>query len=530
VINALTGEPLKKADVQLQRGGGGPGGGGDDGGAGQQAITTTEDGKFAFPQVAPGRYSIRVSRTGFTRQGSGWTSSVTPQAQVIQVAKGQSVTGVAVRLVPQGVISGRILDEDGDPVQRVNVAAYRYTYPGGRRTLSHISGSPSNDLGEYRIWGLTPGVYYVSATPPDMSGPPMMQQQRRRTGEAYATTYFPNADTADRATPLEIGPGSQILNTDVRLRRSRLFQISGVVVDQSSGNASNRAAVQVIPVNMQGDAGRVSGARVQEGGKFNIRGLAAGSYLIRAQLFGEGRGPGGGASATGVTRVELNSEDINGVQVVVQPNGTLQASIKIDGGDTAAPATTPNIRVSLESTTQGFANGMAGGASRENSKFTIANVASDRYRIRIGGVPQGFYVRDVQLGNQDVRFTGLDFTAGGGAQSGELTITLAASPGSLEGTVKDSKDQAIGSATVVLMPKEEWTGLTEQIKTATTGVQGEFQFANLAPGEYRVLAFEEIENGAWFDPEVRKRFDNEAKSVKVEKGTATKQELRAAKP
>jgi hypothetical protein len=173
---------------------------------------------------------------------------------------------------------------------------------------------------------------------------------------------------------------------------------------------------------------------------------------------------------------------------------------------------------------------MAGGSTKDaTGAFTIANVAAERYRIRLSGIPQGYYVKNILLGNQDVRATGLDFTAGPAA-AGELTITLASPAGSIDGAVKNSKDETTANTTVVLIPREQLAGLSDQIRTATTGPQGEYQFANLAPGDYDILAFEEIEQGAWFDPDVRAQFQNQAKSVKVEKGSAVKQDLKAARP
>ncbi len=520
IIQGQTGEPLRKVEVQLNRTDARS-----DDDDNNQTANTAEDGKFSFPRVAPGRYGVRVTKTGFTRQGSGWSASVAAQQSPLQLSKGQAVTGMTIKMLPHGVITGRVLDEDAEPVPRVSVSAYHYTYSGGRKSLSTGPSATTNDLGEFRLWGLTPGAYYLGATPFEVYN---AQAQRRKTkAETFAPTFFPSVDLVERSTPIEVAAGSQTPNMDIRLRKTRTFSVSGTIVDGASGAPwKQRASVILSPNTSQGEAtggGRGSNAATRDG-KFSARGLAPGSYTAHAMVFAESSG-----SYVGTAKIEIQNEDIEGLAIAVQPNATMPVSLKYEGSEPPAQA---YVRVMLESAGIGYSNGMAGGSSKDGPKFSLPNVGADRYRIRVTGIPDGFYLRNVQLGNQDVRFTGLDFTVAGAAAAAasELVLTFAAQPGSIEGSVKNGKDELVAGATVLLIPKEEWTGMTDQIRTAKTAAQGDYQFAALAPGEYEIYAFEEIEDGAWFDPEVRKRFHSEAKTVKVEKGSPSKMELRAARP
>ena len=83
---------------------------------------------------------------------------------MIEVVSEKSTTGIELKLTPQSVIAGHVFDEDGDPLQSVNVEVWRYTYPRGRRQLTQVQNGTTNDLGEFRIANLRPGRYYVSAT------------------------------------------------------------------------------------------------------------------------------------------------------------------------------------------------------------------------------------------------------------------------------------------------------------------------------------------------------------------------------
>jgi protocatechuate 3,4-dioxygenase beta subunit len=530
VLNAQTGEPIRKAEVILTRNDGNNGG---PDGPDSQAITTRDDGAFAFDTVAPGRYSIRVTRTGFIREGTGRTSVTGTQLSNLQLAKAQTLRGITVKMVPQGVITGRVLDEDGEPVARANVSVQKYSYPNGRRSLSNAGGANTNDLGEYRIWGLSPATYFVHATAspqgPGLGGP----RNRVKTVEAFAPTYFPGVESSDRATPIEITAGAQAQNIDIRLRRSRMFTISGIIVDPA-GQPVSRANVHLSTLGPQGEIGPTGGGRggnsMARDGSFTMTNVMPGSYLLQAQF--QGRDGGGRESPNsgmmGSLKLDVGAENISGLRVIVQPSGSITGSIKFDGSD--APPEKPYLRVMLEPTTMGWMGGMSGSATKEDGKFILGNVNADRYRVRVSGIPAGFYLKNLQLGNQDIRATGLDFTGGTGAISGELTITLAANPGSIEGVVKNSsKDETMANVTVVLVPKTEYLGLTDQFKTTISGPQGDFKFTSLPPGEYDVFAFEEIENGAWYDPAIRMQYRDQAKSAKVEKGAIANVELKAAR-
>jgi hypothetical protein len=111
---------------------------------------------------------------------------------------------------------------------------------------------------------------------------------------------------------------------------------------------------------------------------------------------------------------------------------------------------------------------------------------------------------------------------------GDLTVVLAPGAGSVEGIVKDGRDQPQPQVSAVLVPKEPWIGLADALRVTTSGADGVYRFAQVPPGEYELYAFEDAETGVWFDPDFRALYRDQAKSVRVEKGTATKQDLRAA--
>src|SRR5262249_3331853 len=151
VVKKGTNEPLSKATVELRRD--------QDNAAVLNKLTTEDDGRFRFDNVAPGRYRLTVTRRGFVR----------PPLE-ITVAAGQGRSQLQLPMPPPGVISGRIYDVNGQPLGNVEVLAMKASYPEGQRTLIPVQSATTNDLGEYRLFWLAPGRYYISAVHPKAQG------------------------------------------------------------------------------------------------------------------------------------------------------------------------------------------------------------------------------------------------------------------------------------------------------------------------------------------------------------------------
>ena len=155
VANAITGEPLKKVMLILtpnqQRPDSTP-----------YSTTSDASGHFAMANIAPGSYRLASERTGFVRGAYGSPGPMRP-GTTLTLSSGQELKLSIFKLQPHGVISGRVLDEDGEPVANVQIQAMTHRYVQGRRQLMPMGGASTNDLGEYRVFGLAPGRYILTA-------------------------------------------------------------------------------------------------------------------------------------------------------------------------------------------------------------------------------------------------------------------------------------------------------------------------------------------------------------------------------
>ena len=221
LTNGVTGEPLGKATVTLrivdsdQRTPAGI--------PRSYAATTDPSGQFAIPNVPPGKFRLSAKRTGFVEMDYGAND---PQynGSIITLNAKQSLTGMLFRLTPHGVITGKILDQDGEPMQSAQVQAMRTKYSQGRKQLISYGDASTNDIGEFRVYGLAPGRYYLSVSPrrgdmgPPGRGPRTVTTQT--TDEEYTSAYYPGTNDIATAIPIEVGPGAQLRGFELKMRKN----------------------------------------------------------------------------------------------------------------------------------------------------------------------------------------------------------------------------------------------------------------------------------------------------------------------
>jgi len=223
VRNALTGEPIAKVSVFLRSNLNG----------GNALLTKTDaEGKFRFVDLAPGGFFLHAEKPGYLRLGFGPSTRVAPQTQ-LSLKVGEKLAVPPLQLYPQSVITGRVVDEDDEPVERVMVQVA--TLRGGQ--LMPMQGGPTNDLGEFRISGLGAGKYYL-----------LTQGAQRGTTKdrrGYLTTYYPGTSEVSAAVSVDLRAGQVSAPLEIRLQLGNLFRIRGRVQGLSNGDRS--MGVRLVP-------------------------------------------------------------------------------------------------------------------------------------------------------------------------------------------------------------------------------------------------------------------------------------------
>ena len=249
VLNTLTGEPIRRANLSLM-----PMLSGGAGSAPAQPAGAASDaeGKFKFENLEPGRYTLWAEKTGFVRQQYGASSGQFGPGAPLTLASGQAMKNLEFKLTPQGVISGKVLDEDGEPLSRVSVQVMRRiaysTRPMG------MMGAATNDVGEFRIGNLIPGKYILRVDyRRGMFGPaaPPPASTDGQGVEDYVTTFYPSTTEVEGALPISIGPGQEVPGLEGRLQKARVYRVRGKVVGVTA-DAGNRIQVSLQPQSRPG--------------------------------------------------------------------------------------------------------------------------------------------------------------------------------------------------------------------------------------------------------------------------------------
>jgi hypothetical protein len=206
---------------------------------------TDESGRYVFQGVEPGVYVLSAEHLGFNRQDRG-IRGAGAAGPPLALSGGLHLRDINFRLKPHNVITGRVLDEQGEPVPYVTVSAMQVAYSRGSKRINMVNTGQTNDLGQYRLFGIAPGRYIVSAT----HAPPQaftVRQQEKPLAMGYPPVYFPNTLEQGRAQVVDLTRGGETLALDFTLTPARTIAVRGKVFNKSTGQQAPAASVSLIP-------------------------------------------------------------------------------------------------------------------------------------------------------------------------------------------------------------------------------------------------------------------------------------------
>jgi hypothetical protein len=482
VLNSVTNDPVKKATVTLQ-------------GLGQpinHSATTDATGHFHFDGVEPGNYVAMANRDGYIPEQGGRRG---PWAKPITVAEEQEVKDLALKLVPLGLVSGHVLDEDGDPVARAQVQALRYAYlPGGTKRLNPAGFANTNDLGEYQLLDLEPGRYYFLAAVQPRMGRTLMHLRRATPEQAYPDTFYPSASQAEQATATQVGAGVQVTGIDFRLHKAAAFHIRGKAVDGRTGQPLRNAQIWI---QTSGRFGR-GGTQIQQNGTFDMPGVGSGSYTVNCQT----------EDLSSRQAIDIADHDVDDVVLVARPPLEISGTVRLEG--TPPPQEQRGkMRVNLSMLEMGNS---AGAEVNADGTFTL-KVTPGVYEIN-AFCDAGAYVKSIHFGDQDVSSGKIDLTQ---QSSGALNIVCGTDVGQIQGTVQNDNGEPAAQVMICVVPEGEHRGRPD-LFCPISDEKGKFEYRDLAPGDYKVFAWENTDPQMLQSAEFQKAFESRAASVTVSSG------------
>jgi beta-lactamase regulating signal transducer with metallopeptidase domain len=500
--------------------------------AGRFSGSSDATGRFTIEDVIPGQYTVQAEREGFFQP---------PEPLTVRVA-GNQVSQLAVPVSPASTISGKIRDASGRPQTNVDVVAYALIYNNGYPTLQPRITKQVNDKGEYRLFWLQPGEYYLAAAPRPGSGGATPATSR----EQFLRTFFPNVPDANSTVPVRIKPGDQLSGMDIEIQKVIAAKIAGKVITnippeetiesaaRTNSPSGSATAIMLISRDMTrpdlpgGNTSTIGTIPVNSGvGQFEIGGLLPGTYDLYARIAESGAN-GGAGFAFGFTPIEVHGEDLNGLSITVQRTVPVNGIVTVDGAVPQNP-----LRISIlpdgSATRLGVyqAVGQRPVMPAADGTFSVIAVPPGHYHVQIGqGLPRDVYVSDV-LQSASVFDTGFDV---GTEPPSPLRVILKSGAAAVEGTVKDGQGKALANATVVVIPPPDRRQNRALYRTATTDATGSFAIRSLAPGNYKVFAWQNVTNGAYYNPRFMEKYEDRGQPVNLDSRATLKSALVAIPP
>ena len=514
VVSAETGTPIRRAQIRITS----------RDGRTNHEVMTDSDGRFEFLSLAAAGYRLYVAKAGYVTLEYGQARPF-ESGKTLDITNGQTLEKIDFSLPRGSVIAGRITDEFGDAVTDAQVQAMRYQFTSGERRLVNVGrNSMTDDLGQFRIFGLMPGEYLVRASMRvNNSAAPAAGSDEGPTG--YPGTYYPGVADVVQAQAVTVALGQELTSVAFPLVPARLSRISGTAMS-SDGRPLGGAAV-ILRTPGSGIAGRVNvggSNQVRPDGTFRLINVPPGDYVLDVQ-----QRPQNIQNLQNLNIADLEfasvpisvAGDVDGIAVITAPGATASGRVVFQGQPQNANLRSVQITATAPSgmpSIPAFAvRALGGGRVNTDGTFALRGLAGPQL-IRAGGIPAGWAVKSITLDGTDITDAAFEFKPG--ATHTGLLVTLTDRITQLSGDVRDSRGQALSDYVIVVFAEDEklWGAPSRHVATARPNQNGTFSITGLPPARYLAAAVPSLENGTQNDSAVLARLRTRAESLTLAEG------------
>jgi len=506
VTKLPTGEPLKGAEVFLAPEGGDRSGG---------RFETDAAGQFTLSDIEPGKYQIEVRKDGYESPSRQCDSDKIQNGDDLTLISGQKLSGLKFQLLSPAVVTGTVFDPSGEPLTGAEVQAVSlYTYKGARTVSSASRSAMTDDRGQFRIFHVPPGRYFLRLKDDAYYFYRRSEAADNKTakgGNGYLPIYYPDTTDMSRATLLELKPGEELSGIDFTIHPAQVLRISGRATNGLTGERINfgTVAVDQLPPAVRENGGQsITIDENKLDRKFEINDLVPGRYILSvdAWVLPDRKRWGGWQE------IELTDSNVDDIQVKVFPGrdlvGRVRALVdkKLDFSDLQV-ALKPRGDSNYGFT---FTNVGADGA------FTLVDVKQDIYEISLAGLPSDYYLKSARLGTIDAMEDGLRI--GTDPPASPLVLEVSSAGGQIDGTVHMGNGKAACTAMVVLIPEENYRSIERLYQTTEVDRLGHFILRGIAPGAYRVFAFDDLGEVEYRDSGSIALYEHQGQSATINEG------------
>jgi hypothetical protein len=478
-ITNAGGQPLAKADVTLRQNGFAP--------TPTFSATTGPDGLFELTGVPAGGYSLYAERTGYMPQGFGAPAGVqypTGVRGVVRIAAGERLTGKDIQMSPATTFSGKVLDEDGDPVANAQVQVLRQLTVSGHTRLYYAQNgyAMSDQNGEYRMSNLQPARYFLMASPPASYDavkrlPRKADEEERR----YVKTFYPGTADYAAASMVDVFAGRDQGGMNISLKKAPVYHVRGRVA-----GADKNATLRVYRTGLEDSTlfNYLGAAAVQDDGTFDLPDVPAGQHAIIAL----NQGAGNRIVARRV--IGVSTDDVQNLVLTVVPQTPIQGRIRLAGDappvDPNKPPPPPQYRVQVTFLDGIATMGVPPIKVDTDGTFAIPPLNPGRYAISISGAPAGSYWQSTMRGTTALSANILEVAEG---SADPLDIVFGREGGTVNGVVS-MDDAPTGRGACILLPDSDEL-LEARYSAGSAVLGGRCKLTGIRPGSWHLFALEE---------------------------------------
>lgn len=495
VFESKSGAPVPKATVILR--------GKQDAGIGS---TTSASGVFTFRDLEPGVYQIIVERTGYV---------IAPESQrkTVTVKAGETVSDFKLTMLRAGVISGRVLDTDGEPLALASIQV------SPQRKGARGKTGVTNDLGEYRVFDVVPGKYRIAASyTANLTQPATRMQTEpgpdgRVVHEAYPTLYYPGAVDAAQAIALNVEPGADLRGIDFHMVRTPAVRVSGRV----TGPAGLFISISLQPLE-KGAGGEGRLANATQKGEFELPDVLRGAYWLTAVS----SGLDAGSLLSARRMIQVGDQDVEGIQLALGAGQTLTGRLIAPEGRQLPP----RLVIDLQSRDDKQGAGAFAQVAPDGA-FSLRSIGPGDYDAVLGSTQASdddLYISTMRMGDTDALADGVHIAE---AAPEPLNIVFKSNGASVACVVKDDKGAPIPAAHVLLVPAAPKTGRFALHGECTAAADGTCRISGITPGDYHAYALVGDTQVDHRDPDLLKSIESDGKAITLAEGQQEKIELTA---
>jgi protocatechuate 3,4-dioxygenase beta subunit len=470
-----------------------------------RSAQTDDQGRYEIRELPAGKYTVVASKTGFVDATWGQRRPLRPGTP-LEIADGQEIRGVSFSLPRGSVITGTIVDEDAEPLARANVTVLRFQYRNGQRQLVPAGSDQTDDRGMYRVYGLPPGDYFVSAVSRALMRPIDRFLQTADSGPeettlGYAPTFYPGVTTPPEAARVSVALGQETIGVDFQLQLVPMARVSGLVLDTDGSPLGGGNVVLLSDYAESVARGGMMTGRVGGDGVFAIDNVPPGRYLLWARS-GGGRGRNMTSDQPAnfaVHTLSVNGMDLENLVIALSPGATVSGSITFDSSTSEPPGDLTRFRITMPALDPVPFGGNQTSRVEADGTFTITGVPAGRRAIRVQNAPAPWSLGSVVIDGRDV--TDEPVEVRNGEKITLVQVVLTDRVATLAGTATTERNEPAFGYTVILFSTDAttWRPQSRTIMATQPDQTGAYQFRGMPPGAYFLVAVDDVEQGEWFD-------------------------------